>query len=253
MFLLRTPIVILGNLGFTSASLILGIRLCLLARRTRQLPETMIGISFLFGGFLAFTLQWVAFVVKPPEPYLSITFYTMRGGASIACGLLTVVAWQLFRRDQAWARLVVGFETVTLVVYVFRDNILGRTVTAEVLYHPLHWVFTTALTLPYLWLTFEALHYQADIRRQWMIGLPADLVVATRMRLWALGMGAIGCMLVSLEVFRLYNLVGGHHADPRLMISSMGLICSICLWTSFFLPRGYVRRLEAMAASPPAA
>src|SRR5687768_15193793 len=65
-------IVILGNLGFTLASLILGIRLCLLARRTRQLPETFLGIGFLAGGFLAFTLQWVAYVLKPPEPWLTV-------------------------------------------------------------------------------------------------------------------------------------------------------------------------------------
>ena len=246
-------IVLLGNLGFTFASLILGIRLCLLARRTRQLPETLIGIGFLSGGFLAFTLQWVAFVLKPPEPFLTITFYTMRSGASLACGLLTIVAWRIFRREEAWAKIVTVAEILVLALYIFRDTIIGRGSTPEMMRHPIYWIFTFALAFPYLWLTVEALYYQSLIRRQWAIGLPADLVVATRMKLWALGMGAIGCMLLGLEVIRLLNNLGGARIDTRLMISSLGLVCSICLWTAFFLPRAYLRRIEAQAASPPAA
>src|SRR5262249_41898806 len=97
-------VVLIGNLGFTIASLVLGIRLCLLARRTRQLPELLLGIGFLTGGFLGHTLGWVILRYNIKDPYLGPVLYVLRSGAALACSLLAVMAWRVFRPTAQWAK-----------------------------------------------------------------------------------------------------------------------------------------------------
>jgi hypothetical protein len=243
-------LILIGGLAFSLTSLVLGVRLCLLARRTRQLPEALIGVGFVSGGFIGSTLQWVIPALKPSEPWLSLLTLLLRFFAALSCALLTLVAWRVFRPTERWARILVSVLMVCLAEYVIRFKPIGRLAPSE-LKNPVHWIETLSLAAPYVWLTLESLRYQGLIRRRWSVGLPADLVVAARMRLWAIGLGAIGVMLPSLDVVRVINYVAGLAINPALMISSMGLVCAICLWLAFFLPPSYQRQIELQAATPP--
>jgi hypothetical protein len=245
-------IVLLGNLGFSLTSLALGVRLVRLSQRTHELPETLMGYGFVTGGFAANTLAWLYYLLRPQEPLLTPFLYLLRATAAIACGMVAVVAWRVFRKNEGWAKALMALEVVLLLSYVFRGTLLGASSSLDDLTRSvLYWANTAALALPYFWGTFEAWDYQAQIGKRWAIGLPADLVLAARMRLWALGLGAIGSMLVSLDLVRRFGFTVGVDMFPSLMISTLGLTCAICLWLAFFLPAPYVARIERQASSPP--
>jgi hypothetical protein len=245
-----------GNLGFALSSLFLGIRLLLLARRTRQLPEIFLGIGMFFGGFMGHTLAWIVYVKKPPEPWLTMVTYMYRSGATVACALVATLAWYVFRRERGdvWAKVLLASLVAVLATYIFRDSLLSPGPAREQMQKPIYWLHVLGLSVPYLWCMVESMRYQSRIRRQWNIGLPADLVLATRMRLWAVGMGSIGLMLLGLETIRLINVLHGSMLmDPRTVVGFMGLSCTISLWTAFFLPPAYVRHLKAKSEQASAA
>jgi hypothetical protein len=248
--LMTVVLVGVGNAAFALASLILGIRLCILARRTRQLPELLLGIGFITGGFMGHLLATIVYGFKPAEPLLTVLHYCLRAGAATACGLLFVMALVVFRPTERWAKVVAALFLPILFTYILRDLVLGRGPNPAHLRHPIYWVHALAMWFPYVWLTVESYNYQARLRRQWDIGLPADLGLAARMRFWAVGMGAIGCMLISMDVIKVVNVVyGAMLMDPRLIISALGLICTASLWMAFFPPRAYMRRIDTEAAA----
>jgi hypothetical protein len=242
-------LVLIGNLAFTLASLVLGIRLGLLARRTRQLPELLLAIGFFFGGFLGHTLSWCIYMLKPPEPYLTALHYLLSASAAIACALLAIMAWRVFRPDAAWAKALSLVIVAFLTINVFQQAFIGRPPIEVYVRNPLYWTSTLALMAPYFWLTWESARYQAQLRRRARIGLPADMVVATRMLLWAVGMGSIAGMLVSLHTLRVVGVILGTRLSPGPLVSIFGLICATALWLAFFLPHSWVQRIQARSAA----
>jgi hypothetical protein len=249
-------LIAVGNLAFALSSVFVGLRLIRLWSRTRQLPELLLGVAIFVGGFVGHLLAWIVYVRKPAEPYLTLFSYTYRSAAALSCSLTATLAWYVFRRERGdmWARVLLGVIVLILVSYPFRDHIVGTGPPETLMLSPFYWMYTFGLTVPNLWCTVEALRYQSLIRRQWRIGLPADLVVAARMKFWAIGMGAMGSMLLSLDGLRLINFLRGTPLmDPRNVIGFLGLVSTISLCTAFFLPRAYVKRIQAAAAMPPAA
>ena len=247
-------IVAVANGLFALTSLALGVRLLLLARRTRQAPETLLGVGLVLGGFLAHGLAAIVYGVRPSEPLLSVLHYSLRACAASSCGLVLIMAWHIFRRHETWAKALVALVLPVLFAYIFRDLWLQRGAPPADMRRPLYWIFSASLFVPYLWNTIEALRYQRLLRRQWSIGLPADIVLATRMTCWAIGMGAIGSMLLALDFIRLINVLAERTVmDPRLVVSGLGIICTVFLMLSFFPPRWYLKRIELETAARSAA
>jgi hypothetical protein len=243
-----------GNLAFALSGVVVGLHLIRLWNRTRQLPELLLGVAIFVGAFVSHLLAWIVYVRTPAEPYLTMFSYTYRGAAALSGVLTATMAWYVFRRERGdvWARVLLGTIVLILVTYPFREYIEGGGLREARMASPFYWIYTFGLSAPNLWCTVESLRYQSLILRRWRIGLPADLVVAARMKLWAIGMGAMGSMLLTLEAIRLINLLRGTSlVDPRSIIALLGLISTIALWTAFFLPSAYVKRLEAQSATPP--
>jgi hypothetical protein len=243
MRLLVIP-VLLAAFAFASFSLILGIRLLRLHRRTHELPELLLGIGYPSGGFLASALGVIRNITNPPEgPTLVWLEFATRVAAAVACVLVLTLAWRVFRPDASWAKALVALDVLLFITYVFRDQVLGRHDILVLIQNPLYWCNTVALALPYWWVTIEAIWYQVRIRRRHRIGLPANLAVATQMLLWAIGMGAIGVLFISLDLIRLFL----HASRTAIMLtsSSLGVVNTVCLYLAFFMPRSLVERLEA--------
>jgi hypothetical protein len=253
---------LLGSLVFILSSLVLGTWLLRLARRTRQLPELLLGTSYFFGGFLGSCLTFYLYSpLKPQEPTLSLLWFVLRSTVAVSCGLLIAMAWKVFRAGEAWAKALFYVALAGLVSYAFQDALMtGKFMgslppVAEQLRHPGHWTGFVSVSLPYFWLAWESFNYQAMLRRRWRIGLPADLVVAARMRLWATAMGSQALMFVLVEIVRVVGALTGRPIFPGLLISVLGCICAVCLWLAFFMPQSQVRRIQAQAAAlaPPVA
>jgi hypothetical protein len=247
-------LVAVANGAFALASLAVGVRLLLLARKTRQAPETLLGIALILGGFGAHALASIVYGVRPAEPLLSVVHYTLRACAAGSCGLVLIMAWHIFRRHETWAKALLAIFLPILFAYIFRDLWLSRGAPPAEMRRPLYWVFSVGLAVPYVWNTIEAFRFQRRLRRQWSIGLPADMALATRMRFWAIGMAAIGSMLLAMDFIRVVNIIAGERVmDPRLIISALGLISAVSLMLAFFPPRWYLRRLASEPAERSAA
>jgi len=246
---------LLGSLAFILSSLVLGVWLLILARRTRQLPELLLGASYFFGGFFATCLTFYIYSpLRPQEPTLTLLWFVLRSSVAVSCGLLIAMAWKVFHPEEAWAKGLFFVASVGLVSYAFQDTLMsgrflgGLPSLAEQLRHPAHWTGFLSVSLPYFWLTWESFNYQSLLRRRWRIGLPADLVVAARMRLWAIGMGSQAMMLVEVETLRVVGAITGRPIFPGLLISAHGLVCAVCLWLAFFMPQSQTRRIQERAA-----
>src|SRR4030095_15627117 len=94
----------LGGGAFFLASTIVSIRLLLLARRTRALPELLIGFGLLVLGAIGFE----ATAGTPAlQTALSVAHALLQ---TLGEGSIAVFTWRVFRPDAGWAHgLVLGF------------------------------------------------------------------------------------------------------------------------------------------------
>ena len=66
---------LVGLSAYCLVSLVVGIRLLLLARRTRELPELLIGLAFLTGGAIGYTILVASTQLLEKAPDLARTLY----------------------------------------------------------------------------------------------------------------------------------------------------------------------------------
>jgi hypothetical protein len=236
----------IGGLSFVLASLVVGLRLLLLARRTRELPEFAIGLALFLMGGIGYPLTAIARLATPlPDE--------ARGGIfalSMLCslvGMLGVCVFnqRVFRPGQAIARAVVagvaGLEIGFLIHQGVSPGILAAALRNEGLGLRL---FTGMHAVPIAWAAYESFRYARLLSRRARVGL-AEPVIVDRMRLWAISMlAALAINLASTSAsFRGVDLA----ATPSgaLLIAPLGLIAAGCTWLAFLPPEAYLRRVGA--------
>jgi len=241
------PLAAVSTLAFVLASAVIGARLLLLARRTRGLPELLLGLGlFCLGG--------VAFPV----------------GVLLGTGLFegSAVLWL-----QAFAILPMGVSGISVLVFtrvVFRaDSRVGLAVAATL---SLAWLAFLAtgwlalwqsgeplppvggrviarhalMLLGFGWTATESFVYFAKLRRRIPIGL-ADPIVANRILLWAM---CGGCAALLNVVLVAVAIAGGDTlaAGPlRVLIALGGSGAAVCLLLGFFPPRRYLEAVQQRA------
>jgi len=243
---------VLGGIGFGAflgASLVLGVRLLLLARRTRKLPELAIGLNFLFAGAIGYALLLAAESLRLlPAPwdgrgsFAGVTAISF-GAACVAlfsravfrpastaaaAALVALVAWLALGVWGSWVLHVEGVEAGA-------GGWLGR------------WGPNLGLLAAFGWASLEPLRFAALMRRRLRIGL-GDPLVANRLLLWGVGTGAIAAVaLVHLAL----QLGGRSELPPSWVgvVSLLVLATAVCEWLAFFPPRAW----RARFASPPPA
>jgi hypothetical protein len=227
--------------AFVLSSLVVGARLLLLARRTRQVPELAIGVSLFAGGGVGYALVMLSLglrVLPPawtPIGLIAGSFFTMLGACALLLGIRSI-----FRSWEPWAlRLVIGLCAVLVLSF------LGRFLDPYVVPSPpwIFWTTTLAGGAAYGWSAFESLHYAQRLRRRVRLGL-ADAAMVRRFVLWGVsGLGAVG-ICVSSIVGKLF--ANGVPPAQMLVNSALGLTAAVCIWLAFF-PRKRVRSARAVA------
>ncbi|MCG8591353.1 MAG: hypothetical protein MJE66_18825 [Proteobacteria bacterium] len=227
-----------------SVALAIGVRLLLVARRTRRFPEAAIGAASLFigGGGLIDTAG--AFWLD--ESWLTLwacselTMYS--GGASV----FFLSVWKIFRPDSRWAQgfafAGVGVLLTTLGIVYFH----GGHVDAKGGLYPgapslAYYVSVTARAVAYGWLAVESLLYHARLRRGIRFGL-ADPVIANQFLLW--GICSTGLSLSLVATFACRALLGvsiGAWIPGLYFLSLVGVVSNVANWCAFFPPDRYRR------------
>jgi hypothetical protein len=253
------PLSWIGFGTFFVASLVIGTRLLLLARRTGELPELLIGVAVLGIGPLGVGLSTLALVAEARSTILSAT---LQGSSFVAifmgAAAQYLFVWYVFRRQTPGVRPLV-FAVIALMATGYVADILESGLVHRRFEGFWFGVGVTLRLAVVAWTTVEALLYWKRMRRRLRLGL-ADPLVTNRFLLWGLGSAAaflgsaIGLALVAITGTSSLEIPGWNA-----IISLHGLAAAIAMWLAFQPPTRYRRFIEnrarpgaAAARLPPA-
>jgi hypothetical protein len=240
-------VALLGLLCFVVtllARFVVGARLLLLARRTRELPELAMAIAFLAGGVVGSLLGFVAMMNYVPTDYVVAVGVVSSAGVQLSTLAIVFFNWRVFRPQARWAA---SFFAITCAIAIVA--VLGRLVdTPEAPRGPIgFWSGMASVLLTYTWTTYEALRYYGLLRRRLHLGL-ADPAVAHRILLWGIAAGCTtGTSLVTLGI-----RVAGLQTFPpavQLAMYALGFAAATAIWLAFFPPAIYQRRFQQRPAT----
>lgn len=237
----------IGVLVMIVADGVVGTRLLMLARRTRQLPELCFGLSFLCLGVMGYPLSIVArkaALAGTPIPALLPTALVFQDLASLA---MFVATWKTFRPAARWPGYVLGCAFVLFTASLLGDSAMAGTWTLRdggPWYELGFWGRCSA----FMWAAAEAGRYYRSMRRRARIGL-SNAVVMDRFKLWTISSCSISAAFL---IFYMGRLWAGNVATsiPVLVATSIaGLIAGVTVWLAFVPPDLYVARVRARSRS----
>jgi hypothetical protein len=243
----------ISQLLYIAVVLTLGVRLLLLALRSRQLPEALLAIHFLLCCGLGYLLM-VTGLSLANEPGLApaalVTGLIAAGTFGSCVGVFGGICFNylVFRQSEPWARGLVALCAVTLTT-----GFVGYGLTGGFTHGRFEgfwfWLYYGTYAAGAAWVMVEPLRYYTAMRKRLQLGLAEPLVV-NRFLLW--GIGSVG---------RFVMVVGG--AAPAVMFTGMrtdfapnavsyilisvalvGLVVAVSYWLTFFPTRRYVRFIE---------
>jgi hypothetical protein len=218
-------------------------------RRTRGLPELLLGTMLMTATVLGYPLAVASSRISPSElwgiHFLSQSLFTV----GYACLLLFTL--RVFRPHAAWAKVLAG---VTLLALVATAVVYGIELAGDDPRRPnemisLTLLSTGAIGVSYLWTTVESLSYYRQLRLRIRLGL-AQVAVANRVLLWGMMSMAAG---VAVIISAIAMLAGAFMTAPIIsLMSVLGLVHAGCLFFAFHPPawyRSWLERGGAAAAS----
>jgi hypothetical protein len=248
---------LVSALAFVGVGAAVGARLLWLARRTRALPEALVGAALFLLSAVAWPLLLVVTLGAPlPGAWLRAAW----AGAALAMGLgwssVGLFTWRVFRPGSRFALgLTLGVVALELGAALAGMRRAFELPVADAATLAAPSAPGLALLLGaqalYAWTTVESLHYRALLLRRIPLGL-ADPLVADRFRLWAV---TSLCGFVSL-VPNVAASVQGSAADmtlARLVVGTLGLASCAALYFAFLPPAAYARFVRERALRPEAA
>lgn len=238
--------------AFVAVGTIVAGKLLALARRTRALPESLMGSSLL----LLATVAWpLLLIVSAPEPPPGLVLRLAWAGASLAMALgwsgVFLFTWRVFRPGPGLGRWLAGLgisvelaagAASALRAALVNDPLELRVTASSGL------VLLLGAQLVYGWSAIESFRYRALLRRRIPLGL-ADPLVAERFGLWGytalFGGGSIVPAVVAALTGGDPNSTGSH-----LVVAILGLLSSAVLYVAFLPPAAYVRFVRDSASAP---
>jgi hypothetical protein len=226
---------------------VIGVRLLLLAQRTRGFPELALGLGeVLLAGFVPPLFA----IIQLSEDDTWIRGASFAGHLCYTLGsaVMVLFTWRVFRERELWARvfalaMVAGLAAAGAVAmsraFLVPDiAALREPQTAGFVL--MEWITVAG----FLWTAIEAFRLWSRLRKQAALDL-ADPVVVNRILLWAL-VGVSGLLAAGAPLWAVAN---GHHtmvhAPTRLACAIGTLLSSVCIQLAFLPPQRYLRWVRA--------
>lgn len=230
---------------------VVGCRLLMLARRTRQLPELLLGLSLLLGGTLGGPLEGAAMAGKGEfDPAVA-------GGLLVAGKLFAMAAlalqcafiWRVFRPSEPWAPWLFAL-IVAIPIAAFAGSLAGGMASSGEIPFLWFWVDLIARVGASCWLVAEGARYYGMMKRRLALGL-ADPLLTNRFLLWTLaGVAAIVFMLTAVPPAFLDS--SRHQLllfTDLLVFSAAGVAVAVLYLLAFLPPKAYRHLLLGAAAA----
>lgn len=243
-------LILLATLSFILVGGLVGAKLLLLARRTRQLPELAVGLGVFLVAFVSYPLSLVSLSPELPPLAAKLLFATGALASAVGSASIYVFTWKVFRPDDGWARVLT--LTAIAAIFVFGAvsvlRVAGAQAPAEVFRDRLFVARNLVTGFSYLWTAVESLRYYALLRRRMALGL-ADPVVCNRFLLWGVsGVSATLGIAVSTAVVLLGKSGAGMHPVSMLAVGIAGFTSSVSLYLAFLPPATWLRFVAGRGA-----
>ena len=240
----------LGGLAFVLASILIGIRLLLLAARTRQLPELCIGLALLLMGGLGYPLIMTARMAirlgDPTRVGVMALAVVLLGVGTLAVGVFN---WRVFRAGERWAGWAVAAAALSMLaclgLQLRSPGLEAAAFHNQGLGFRLFLLHSGVLSG---WGACEALLAWARLRRRLRLGL-ADAVVSERVLLWGIASVASTIVGVTSTVAGFLGINFAATAFGAAVTAPLGLVAAGSMWLAFLPPAAYLRRVRARAAA----
>jgi hypothetical protein len=236
----------IGGGAFVLVSLVVGIRLLLLARRTRGLPELLIGLGLLLMGGVGYPLSTTARLLDEPLWMKAALFAVHAVLSLVGQSCVALFNWRVFHPGESWARaLCLGLIASLAGLLLWQTVTPGWGELARTNAGPWSWLPLYSLSV-LGWAGLASFDYSRKLGRRLELGL-ADAVTADRVRLWAMAMlaafstSAISLVLRGLGVQMTATVTG-------VVVGPLGLVSAGAMWLAFMPPRRYLRFVEARSA-----
>jgi hypothetical protein len=232
----------LGLLAFAVSSVAIGLRLLIVGRRSKGVPEIAIGLGFVIGAVVGYVPETIVLSTDllsagTEASILAVTQIAIRG-AAVAVLVFTVA---VFRPAEIWARGLGALILVALVAswVAFPNTRVNAQGAADRFWYD---VFAVFRSLAIGWGAAESLLFYRRAKLQVRLGLMSP-VLANRFLLWAIGLGALTA-LMGTTIWA--SLLGIDPAVPAwvLLESLLGSIGAVTLWLTFFPSAAYRHYLE---------
>ncbi len=243
---------LLGLVAFVLASLVVGTRILLLAKRTGGVPETLIGASLVIaGGFgtggSVLPLLWTS--LDANSAYVVFQFSSV--ASHVGYALLFFFVWRVFRPTDASAA---ALFFVCVGVLAVGATGLGLTLElGESISRPAgegrFWLLVSLVArfVGYAWASIESFRYSAMLKRRLRIGL-GDPLTASRFYYWGVCTTAVVLIWTNLAAEQLIPAVGDHQAITALISALLGFVVAGSLSFAFF-PRDAAAQTTSGAAA----
>ena len=233
---------------------VVGVRMLLLARRTRGRHELLMGIGMVLIGAVGYPATLlsgfggpVGDVIMPL--WIGSTLVTQSG---IAC--IYAFTWQTFRPRAAWGRTLVGVGIALMLVSLagaaFALSSAPPDATSPVVVRS--WILVGMLGYCgcFLWSGIEGFVHHRDARKRLAIGL-ADPMVVNRFLLW----GIFGALATAINVASLIGASLGvdPSRSPMVLIPMgfFGFLASAAMYFAFVPPASYRHFVRSRIATQP--
>jgi len=222
---------------------VVGSRLVLLARRTRQLPELLLGGALLLGGTLGGPLEAASMAIRAESGHAIVGPLLLAGKIAgfFALACQAIFIRRVFRPRERWAAALVGIVLLCPLGALYGYAAHGAFAAAEIPW-TWFWIDLGARVAASMWLATEGTIYYRMMKRRLRLGL-AEPLVTNRFLLWTLAGGlsvvtlltAVPPMLLDPDVYpRLLTL--------DLILFSIAGVGISALYTLTFLPPERYRR-----------
>jgi len=227
----------IGQLIAALPYLIVGIGLMRLALRTKQRPESLLGVYFLGTGldYLLYTVPVVFLLdsLAPAGEALARVTY------AVAVVALLMFIREVFRPRQRWALWLSWLCAATLGVGTVGGFWQGQLADPKI-DDFFYWPYFVSYSVSCVWLAVEALLAHSSARKRHAIGL-CEPIVVNRYLLWgAFGVFQVlasgGVLITDVQVL-VNNGEVSRWADVLLSACEIGSVAM--LWLAFFPPAFY--------------
>jgi hypothetical protein len=237
---------------FVVITTVVGVRMLLLARRTRGRHELLMGAGMVLIGGIGFPGSIVS-GFGGPVSQLSMPLWAVSSMfTQVGIALIYAFTWQVFRPGDAWGKYAVAGGVFFMASGTIAAGIAlaGAPPEASSQAVARNGIFVSMIGFCgcFLWSAIEGFVHYGNARKRLALGL-ADAVVVDRFRLWAVfGLSATGVNAASA----IGNAIGVNPSQSPLVLVPMGVlgfVASVAIYLAFLPPESYLQRVRARFAA----